>query len=100
MESDEVVQVYVSHPGVAEAPRRALQGFARIHLDRGEKRTVQFVLRGRDLGVVDESGKHIIVPGDVRVWIGGGQPGARAGLPETAGAEIGFKITDSASLPD
>src|SRR6476659_6433825 len=32
MDGDEVVQLYLSHPGKAGAPVRALQGFQRIHL--------------------------------------------------------------------
>ena len=54
--------VYLTHPGVHGAPLRALQGFQRVHLDRGEKKTVKFVLRDRELSIVDESGKHRIVP--------------------------------------
>ena len=97
---DEVVQLYISHPGVPGAPLRALKGFVRIHLNRGEKRTVKFVLRDRDLSIVDAEGKHRIVAGSVGVWIGGGQPVARASLPKPAGAETQFIITSEASLPD
>ncbi len=97
---DEVVQLYLSHPGVAGAPVRALKGFTRIHLDRGEKKTVKFVLRDRDLGIVDLEGKHRIVPGNVGVWIGGGQPVSRTGLAKPAGVESQFTITSEALLPD
>jgi beta-glucosidase len=100
MAGDEVVQLYLSHPGVAGAPLRAMKGFTRIHLDRGEKKTVKFVLRDRDLGIVDPEGKHRIVPGKVSVWIGGGQPVSRAGLAKPAGAEAQFMITSEALLPD
>jgi beta-glucosidase len=97
---DEVVQLYLTHSGVAEAPLRALRGFQRVHLDRGEKKAVSFSLRDRDLSVVDEAGKHRIVPGTVSVWAGGGQPGGRVGLPQTAGGRTEFKITSQAELPD
>ncbi len=90
---DEVVQLYLTHPGVSGAPLRALQGIARIHLERGEKKTVKFVLRDRDLSIVDESGKHRIVPGKVDAWIGGGQPVATASLAKPAGATTQFTIT-------
>ncbi len=98
--SDEVVQLYISHPSVAGAPLRALEGFQRLHLEPGEKKTVKFVLRGRDLSIVDESGKHRIVPGRVDVWIGGGQPVTPRSLPTTAGAGAHFTITNEEALPD
>jgi beta-glucosidase len=100
MAGDEVVELYLTHPGVAGAPLRALKGFQRVHLARGQKKTVSFTIRDRDLSIVDESGKRRIVPGKVQVWIGGGQPVARAGLPKTAGAETQFTITSEATLPD
>ncbi|MGB7280890.1 MAG: glycoside hydrolase family 3 C-terminal domain-containing protein [Candidatus Acidiferrum sp.] len=98
--SDEVVELYITHPRVEGAPLRALKGFQRLHFERGEKKTVKFVLRGRDLSIVDESGKHRIVPGEVEAWIGGGQPVTPANLPRAAGAETHFTITSAATLPD
>jgi beta-glucosidase len=97
---DEVVQLYLSRPGVAGAPLRALRGFSRVHLERGQTQTVQFELRGRDLDVVGADGVHRIVAGNVEVWIGGGQPVARADLAAAAGAHTHFTITSSATLPD
>ena len=98
--SDEVVQLYISHPGVAGAPLRALEGFQRLHLEPGEKKTVKFVLGGRSLSIVDEAGKHRIVPGRVDAWIGGGQPVTPASLPKAAGVAAHFTITSEATLPD
>jgi len=100
MAGDEVVQLYLTHAGVNRAPLRALQGFQRVHLNRGEKKTVSFTLRDRSLSVVDADGKRRIIPGNVDVWIGGGQPVVRSGLPKTAGAETKFAITSDATLPD
>jgi beta-glucosidase len=97
---DEVVQLYLTHPGLSGAPARALRGFERIHLERGEKKTVKFVLRDRDLSIVDESGKHRIVPGKVEAWIGGGQPIATAGRAKPEGVAAQFTITGEATLPD
>jgi beta-glucosidase len=98
--SDEVVQLYLTHVGVSGAPIRALRGFQRVHLDRGESKSVAFTLRDRDLSIVDETGKTRIVPGNVTMWIGGGQPAARAALPLTAGIQTQFAITGDATLPD
>jgi beta-glucosidase len=100
MAGDEVVQIYLTHPGVSGAAQRALKGFQRVHLDRGQKKTVSFALGDRDLSIVDADGKHRIVAGVVQVWVGGGQPISRRGLPETAGARTQFTIATDATLPD
>jgi beta-glucosidase len=100
MAGDEVVQLYLTHPGVAGAAIRALKGFQRVHLEKGEKKTVSFTLNNRDLSIVDPEGKRRVVPGTVEAWIGGGQPVKRAGTPETAGAQTQLAITGEATLPD
>ena len=97
---DEVVQLYLTHDDINGTPLRSLAGFTRVHLDRGEKRTVKFVLRDRDLSIVDASGKHRIVPGKVEAWIGGGQPVSTANLAKPAGVAALFTITSEAVLPD
>jgi beta-glucosidase len=100
MAGDEVVQLYLTHPGVAGAPLRALEGFQRIHLDAGESKTVSFTLNNRQLSTVDPNGTRRIAPGRVEVWVGGGQPVVRPGLPKTAGNTTQFTITSAATLPD
>ena len=100
MASDEVVELYLTHPGVAGAPLRAMEGFQRIHLAAGATKTVSFTLRNRQLSTVDPNGTRRITPGKVEVWIGGGEPVSRAGLPKAAGAATQFTITGAATLPD
>jgi beta-glucosidase len=97
---DEVVQLYLAHPGVEGAPLRALAGFERIHLDAGASQTVDFTLRDRDLSVVDESGIRRVVPGAVDVWIGGGQPVTGPGRLQTQGVRTTLTITSGATLDD
>jgi beta-glucosidase len=92
--------VYLTHPGVPGAPLRALKGFQRVHLEKGEKKTVTFNLGARDLSVVDESGKHRLVPGQVDVWVGGGQPVSRKGLAPAAGLKTQLTLAHAADLPD
>jgi beta-glucosidase len=99
MESDEVVQVYLTHPSVRGAPIRALAGFRRIHLDPGESKKVQVTVPNRNLSFVDESGTRRIPRGTVQVWVGGGQPVGREGLPKMAGVSGTVKITTAAVLP-
>jgi beta-glucosidase len=97
---DEVAQLYLSHPGVAGAPLHALAGFHRVHLERGQHKTVTFTLHDRDLSIVDPSGKRQIVPGTVKVWIGGGQHIVPSTLPKTSGVETQFAIASQATLPN
>jgi beta-glucosidase len=97
---DEVVQLYLAHPGVDGAPIRALAGFQRIRLDAAASQTVDFTLRDRDLSIVDETGVRRIVPGAVDVWIGGGQPVAGPRQPQTKGLQARFTITSGAILDD
>lgn len=98
--SDEVVQLYLSHLGVEGAPIRALKGFQRLHFEKGEKKTVTFTLRDRDLSIVDESGKHRIVRGKVEGWLGGAQPITAPNLSKPSGASTQFTITTETTLPD
>lgn len=99
MDGEEVVQLYVSHPGRDGTPIRALQGFQRIGLKRGETRPVSFTLKDRQLSVVDAQGNRRVEPGRVEVWVGGSQPVSRPGLPEVAGGKAEFRITGSKALP-
>jgi len=100
MPGDEVVQLYFFHLAAVGAPNRALRGFQRIHLERGQKRTVRFVLHGRDLSLVDQEGKNRIFRGLFEIWIGGGQPMATSRIAKPAGVTTHFIITRSANLPD
>ena len=56
----------------------SLQGFARIRLEPGEKRTVTFRLAPRQLAVFDEEGRCLVEPGAVELLAGGSQPDARS----------------------
>jgi beta-glucosidase len=71
---DEVVELYLTHSGIEGAPRRALAGFRHVHIEPGESKIISFSLHDRDLSLIDESGVRRIIPGEVKVWIGGGQP--------------------------
>jgi beta-glucosidase len=70
---DEVVQLYLRRPGAAPgAPRLALRGFRRVHIEPGETVTVDFELRGRDVARWDLARRAFVVePGEVEVCVGG-----------------------------
>lgn len=97
---DEVVELYLSHPGVDGAPIRALVGFERIRLVASASQTVTFTLQDRDLSLVDDHGVRRIVPGAVEVWIGGGQPISGPGQPPPPGASAKFTIASAATLDE
>ena len=98
MAGDEVVELYLTHPGVDGAPIRALAGFQRVHIEPGATGHVQIMVPNRQLSIVDGDGKQKIVAGDLQVWVGGGQPGTRNGAT-TAGVSGSVKITGEAVLP-
>ncbi|MGB7190648.1 MAG: glycoside hydrolase family 3 C-terminal domain-containing protein [Acidobacteriaceae bacterium] len=91
---DEVVQLYLKFPPVAGAPRIALRGFQRIHLDPGASRTVHFELKKRDLNMVTTNGQPIIAAGNYAISIGGGQPDT--GTPGVTG---NFQVKGQITLP-
>jgi beta-glucosidase len=93
-EGDEVVQVYLTFPTLPGAPLRALRGFARVHLKPGERQTVRFALKDRELSHVSTDGMHLVRAGNYGISVGGGQPGTDA--PGVTGA---FAITGERTLP-
>jgi beta-glucosidase len=98
--SDEVAQLYLTHPGVELAALRELKGFKRIHLAPHGTRTVEFDLSIRDLSTVDAKGVRRVVPGEVKVWVGGGQSSSRPGLAELPGANATLHLVNAETLPD
>ncbi|HET9401826.1 MAG TPA: glycoside hydrolase family 3 C-terminal domain-containing protein, partial [Candidatus Acidoferrales bacterium] len=97
---DEVVEVYVSHPELVGAPIRSLAAFQRVHLDRGEKKTLSLTLRDRELSVVDEDGKRRVPEGPLEIWIGGGQPVPGQAQKAPPGALVKARITGETVLPN
>ena len=75
-DGEEVVQLYISHTGDSASPRplRALKGFRRISLKKGESREVTFTLSPEELALVDTDGNLVERAGKADVFIGGGQP--------------------------
>jgi beta-glucosidase len=94
-EGDEVVQLYLSFPGVPGAPLRALRGFRRVHLEPGASQSVRFELKDRDLSIVNEAGEPIITEGKYSLSIGGGQPAT--GAPTVVGT---FQVKGTKTLPE
>jgi beta-glucosidase len=79
---DEVVELYLNFPSMPGAPRRALRGFTRVHLDPGEQHRVRLSLAPRDLSFVNEAGDRLVAAGDYVISVGGGQAGTPAAQVE------------------
>jgi beta-glucosidase len=74
-DGDEVVQLYVKHPNAkSRVALHSLEGFQRINLKAGEKKTVQFTLTPRQLSLLNEKAERMEQAGPVQVFVGGGQP--------------------------
>lgn len=93
MDADEVVQLYATRSDLSHAPIRELIGFKRIHLQKGKMETVTFELNDRNLSSVDKDGQRALVPGNVTLWAGGGQPAQRTGLTPAPGGEVVLTLT-------
>ncbi len=94
---DEVVELYLSHPGVEGAPIRSLAGFQRVHLAAGASQLVTFLLTPRDLSIVDPIGRRLVPVGPVDLWLGSSQPIAISDRPVPNG--VSLKLTLSTSIP-
>jgi beta-glucosidase len=92
---DEVVQVYLKFPNVKGAPKIALRGFQRVHLEPGASQKVHFDLKDRDLVMVTDNGDPIIAAGDYSISIGGGQPDTSA---QTVSGK--FHVDGQLALPE
>jgi len=76
LDGDEVVQLYVTDEK-ASTPRpvRQLEGFERVHLKKGETKTVEFNLEPRQLSLINKKDQRVVEPGWFTVSVGGEQPG-------------------------
>ena len=97
--ADEVVELYLSHPGVDGAPLRSLAGMHRLTLNPGETKSESIQVPNRNLSVVKPDGTRRIGPGELQIWAGDGQPVTRGGLAKAAGTAGSVTIQGSAILP-
>jgi beta-glucosidase len=95
---EEVVQLYVTDvDATVPVPIRSLQGFERVTLKPGERRTVRFTLAPRQLSLVDKNMQRVIEPGVFEIAVGGKQPGfkGRADAATTQVVTGRFEVTGS-----
>lgn len=68
---DEIVQVYVSDIVTSVTwVNKALKGFARVHLEAGEKKTVQILLPWEAFEIVDAEGHSVVERGEFDILVG------------------------------
>ncbi|MDP9422266.1 MAG: glycoside hydrolase family 3 C-terminal domain-containing protein [Pseudomonadota bacterium] len=94
---DEVVQAYLLPPDAGQKGnltdpvlRHMLVGFRRLNLKPNKRGSVRFTIDPRLMSSVDRSGARRVLPGEYRLWVGGGQPGA------TTGSWSSFTVTGNA----
>ena len=91
---DEVAELYLTQPQTEVSPRIVLAGFRRVHLQPGKSAEVDFTLDPRTLSEVDAEGNHVIMPGEFKVFFGGGQPGG-----ESQTSTASFTVSGKLELP-
>ncbi len=73
---DEVVELYIRNLSASTpVPLHALQGFKRVHLAVGEKKTVRFSLLPKQFAVINANAMREVDPGEFEIAVGGIQPG-------------------------
>jgi beta-glucosidase len=75
---DEVVQLYITHDGLENAPLSALKSFKRITLERGASQQINFNINSDLLTLIDTNGNSVFTPGKVKLIISGSSPGKRS----------------------
>jgi beta-glucosidase len=96
MASEEVVQLYLTHPtkAGAQTPLFALKGYQRVKLAPGASQAVKFTLTPDMLALIGKDGTAAVPSGPVTVWVGGSLPSARSlalGAAKPASAVLTIK---------
>jgi beta-glucosidase len=82
---DEVVQIYVTDVAASVTrPVKQLRAFERVHLERGESKTLSFTLGPDDLGLLDARLKWVVEPGEFRVSASNNSEGGATARLEVA----------------
>lgn len=69
---EEVVQLYIGAPAVADMPHKELRGYDRVSLQPGETRTVTFTLYAEDFYAWDEVSAAYVTPSGLYTFYAGG----------------------------
>jgi beta-glucosidase len=91
-EGDETVEFYLVPKNIAGAPLRTLVGFEKVHLLKGEAKTIQATIDPRRLSIVGADGTRSVQQGDYELFVGGSQPSNGTGVT------LPFRIQDSSPI--
>ena len=70
-DADEIVQLYIHDPvATISRPVKELKGFKRIHLDKGERKTVEFDIDRDKLSYYNEQGEKVFEKGEFEIMTG------------------------------
>jgi beta-glucosidase len=79
-DGNETVEFYLIPKSIAGAPLRKLVGFEKVHLLKGEVKTVREVIDPRRLSIVSADGTRSVQPGNYELFVGGSQPSKDTGV--------------------
>jgi beta-glucosidase len=91
-DGDETVELYLIPKAIAGSPLRTLVGFEKIHLSKGETKSVEVIIAPRLLSLVAADGSRRVQPGEYELYLGGGQPS------HDTGVFLPFRIKGSSAL--
>ncbi|HEX4138828.1 MAG TPA: glycoside hydrolase family 3 C-terminal domain-containing protein, partial [Candidatus Methylacidiphilales bacterium] len=90
-DGDEVAELYVTQPiASVSTPVVELEGFQRVALKKGEKKTVTFQLTPYQLSLLDENMVRRVEPGLFRIHVGGRCPDVPKGQNDDRKNKVGF----------
>ena len=71
-DGDEIVQLYIRDlVGSVVRPVKELKGFQKVHLTKGESKTVNFSITEKDLRFYNDNLEYKAEPGEFKVFVGG-----------------------------
>lgn len=78
IQADEVIQLYIrDRVGTVTRPVKELKDFKKLSFDKGETKTITFILDSDDLAFYNYENKFVVEPGEFDLWIG---PNSAEGL--------------------
>jgi beta-glucosidase len=93
--ADEVAELYLTtEEAPMMAPLYALKGFKRFSLAAGASQKLRFTITPDMMKLVDDKGQRVLLPGKIKISIGGSLPGSRSaalGASKPAEAELIIK---------
>jgi beta-glucosidase len=80
LDGDETAEVYLVPKGRSKRPIQKLVSFKKVHLRKGETKTLQMTIDPRQLSMVEQDGSRSVEAGEYEIYVGGSQPQKDAGI--------------------